>query len=74
MQFKWGDYYQRALLLLQESRVEYTVEHRLLAPVLSRQVVEQNALPWKGITDTAGLRLIFEQALSAAFALCHSDR
>lgn len=49
MQFKWGDYYQRALLLLQESRVEYTVEHRHLAPVLSRQVVEQNALPWKGM-------------------------
>src|SRR5712691_7959892 len=63
MQFKWGDYYQRALLLLQESRGEYTVEHHHLTPILSRQVVEQNTLPWKGIADTAGLRLIFEQAL-----------
>src|SRR5712692_10683373 len=42
-QFKWGDYYQRALFLLQEPHVEYTVEYRHLAPVLSRQTVEQNA-------------------------------
>ena len=63
MQFKWGDYYQRALLLLQDARVEYTLEQPHLAPALSRQVVEPNALAWKGIADTAGLRRTFEQAL-----------
>jgi predicted ATPase len=62
-QFKWGDYYQRALFLLQEPRMEYTIEYRNLMPVLTRQTVEQNALPWKGIIDTAGLRFTFEQAL-----------
>jgi hypothetical protein len=62
-QFKWGDYYQRALLLLQEPRVEYAVDYRSHVPALTRHTVEQNPLPWKGITDTAGLRLIFEQAL-----------
>src|SRR5438067_8543961 len=31
-QFKWGDYYQRALLLLQEPRVEYTVDYRRPIP------------------------------------------
>src|SRR6266704_3077808 len=62
-QFKWGDYYQRALLLLQEPRVEYAVDHRSHVPALTRHTVEQNPPPWKGITDTAGLRLIFEQAL-----------
>ena len=62
-QFKWGDYYQRALLLLQEPHVEYAVDYRRPVPVLVRQTVEQNPLPWKGRTDTAALRLIFEQAL-----------
>ncbi len=62
-QFKWGDYYQRALLLLQEPHVEYAVDYRRQVPVLARQTVEQNPLPWKGRTDTAALRLIFEQAL-----------
>ena len=62
-QFKWGDYYQRALLLLQEPHVEYAVDYRRQVPVLVRQTVEQNPLPWKGRTDTAALRLIFEQAL-----------
>jgi hypothetical protein len=61
-QFKWGDYYQRALLLLQEPPVEYAVDYRRQVPVLLRQTVEQNPLPWKGRTDTAALRLIFEQA------------
>jgi Cdc6-like AAA superfamily ATPase len=62
-QFKWADYYQRALLLLQEPRVEYTVDYRRPIPVLARQTHEQELLPWKGSTDTAGLRLTFEQAL-----------
>jgi hypothetical protein len=62
-QFKWGDYYQRALLLLQEPHVEYAVDYRRQVPVLARQTVEQNPLPWKGRTDTAALRLLFEQAL-----------
>ena len=35
-QFKWGDYYQRALLLLQEPRVEYTVDYRRQVPVLAK--------------------------------------
>jgi len=62
-QFKWGDYYQRALLLLQAPHVEYEVNYRSTIPVLIRQTREQEVRPWKGITDTAGLRLIFEQAL-----------
>jgi energy-coupling factor transporter ATP-binding protein EcfA2 len=62
-QFKWGDYYQRALLLLQEPRLEYAVDYRRQVPALTRQTIEQNPLPWKGRTDTASLRLIFEQAL-----------
>src|SRR5947209_2301374 len=62
-QFKWGDYYQRALLLLQAPQVEYEVNYRSTIPVLTRQTREQEVRPWKGITDTAGLRLIFEQAL-----------
>jgi len=62
-QFKWGDYYQRALLLLQEPHVEYALDDRRQVPVLVRQTIEQNPLPWKGRTDTAALRLIFEQAL-----------
>jgi len=62
-QFKWADYYQRALLLLQEPRVEYTVDYRRPIPVLAKQTHEQELLPWKGSTDTAGLRLTFEQAL-----------
>ena len=62
-QFKWGDYYQRALLLLQDPHVEYAVDYRRQVPVLARQTVEQDLLAWKGRTDTATLRLIFEQAL-----------
>ena len=62
-QFKWGDYYQRALLLLQAPQVEYEVNYQSTMPVLTRQTREQEVRPWKGITDTAGLRLLFEQAL-----------
>ena len=48
---------------MQEPHVEYAVDYRRQVPVLARQTVEQNPLPWKGRTDTAALRLIFEQAL-----------
>src|SRR6266700_4732571 len=50
--FNLGDYYQRVLLLLQEPRVEYAVDYRSHVPALTRHTVEQNPLPWKGITDT----------------------
>jgi len=62
-QFKWADYYQRALLLLQEPRMEYAIEDRRHFPRLSKRVQSPEIRPWKGITNTAGLRLIFEQAL-----------
>jgi AAA domain len=62
-QFKWGDYYQRALLLLQEPRVEYAIDDRGHLPVLTKQVQSLEQRPWKGNTNTAGLRLVFEQAL-----------
>src|SRR6266851_2187811 len=62
-QFKWGDYYQRALLLLQEPRMEYALDDRRHFPRLSKRVQSPEIQPWKGITNTAGLRLIFEQAL-----------
>jgi len=62
-QFKWGDYYQRALLLLQELRVEYTVDYGQPLPVLTKATREQEPFKRTGPTDTAALRLIFEQAL-----------
>jgi hypothetical protein len=62
-QFKWGDYYQRALLLLQEPRVEYVIDDRGYLPRLSKRVQSPEIRPWNSITNPAGLRLIFEQAL-----------
>ncbi len=62
-QFKWGDYYQRALLLLQEPRVEYAIDDWGHLPVLTKQVQSLEQRPWKGNPNTAGLRLVFEQAL-----------
>ncbi len=62
-QFKWGDYYQRALLLLQEPRMEYVIDDRGHLPRLSKRVQSPEIRPWNSITNTAGLRLIFEQAL-----------
>ena len=62
-QFKWGDYYQRALLLLQQLQIEYEVSDRGYLPVFTRQVHRPEERPWKGISNTAGLRLLFEQAL-----------
>ena len=62
-QFKWGDYYQRGLLLLQESRIEYTLDSHGSLPRLHKHVQLPQIRPWEGITNTAGLRLIFEQAL-----------
>src|SRR5258708_23885740 len=46
-QFKLGDYYQLALLLLQEPHVEYAVDYRRQVPVLVRQMVEQHRFPGK---------------------------
>ena len=62
-QFKWGDYYQRALMLLQEPLVEYTIDYHKHVPTLSRATLEREPFPRKGPTDTAALRLTFEQAL-----------
>ena len=62
-QFKWGDYYQRALLLLQQPRIEYVLDDQEQMPRLARQVSGPAERPWKGVSNTAGLRLIFEQAL-----------
>src|SRR6266487_6671211 len=47
-QFKWGDYYQRALLLLQEPRVEYAIDDWGHLPVLTKQVQSLEQRPWKG--------------------------
>jgi AAA domain len=62
-QFKWGDYYQRALMLLQEPLVEYTINYHKHVPALTRATLEREPFPRKGPTDTAALRLTFEQAL-----------
>jgi hypothetical protein len=62
-QFKWGDYYQRALMLLQESLVEYTVDYGKPFPGLTRATREREPFPSRGPTDTAASRLAFEQAL-----------
>jgi AAA domain-containing protein len=62
-QFKWSDYYQRALMLLQEARVEYTIDYGHRLPMMTKERMEQEPLAWKGNTDTALLRLTFEQAL-----------
>jgi len=62
-QFKWGDYYQRALLLLQESRIEYTLDSHGSLPRLHKHAQFPQIRPWESVTNTAGLRLIFEQAL-----------
>jgi len=61
--FKWGDYYQRALGLLQEPVVEYTVDYHTQVPRLSRTRVERELLPSRRPTDTAALRLAFEHTL-----------
>lgn len=61
--FKWGDYYQRALLLLQEPRIEYTLENRGPLPTLTKQVHHLDERRRINTSNTAGLRLVFEQAL-----------
>jgi hypothetical protein len=63
-QFKWGDYYQRALLLLQEPSVQYTVDYRRQLPLVTRTTIEREPWSVKRYTDTAALRLAFEQTLS----------
>jgi hypothetical protein len=62
-QFKWGDYYHRALLLLQEPFVQYSIDYRQPVAVVSRTSFDQPLFPRTGPTDTAALRLAFEQAL-----------
>jgi len=62
-QFKWGDYYQRALMLLQEPLVEYTVDYGQPFARLTKAAREQGLVPSRGFTDTAASRLAFEQAL-----------
>ena len=62
-QFKWGDYYQRALMLLQEPLVEYTVDYGQPFPRLTKAAREREVFPSSGFTDTAASRLAFEQAL-----------
>ncbi len=62
-QFKWGDYYQRALMLLQEPLVEYAVDYGKPVPRLTRAAREREPFPSRGPTDTAASRLAFEQAL-----------
>ena len=52
-QFKWGDYYQRALLLLQEPFVEYTIDYRKQVPLLHRTTVEREPLPRMRYTGLA---------------------
>lgn len=62
-QFKWGDYYQRALLMLQQPRIEYILADQEQIPRLARQVSGSAERSWKGVSNTAGLRLLFEQVL-----------
>lgn len=62
-QFKWGDYYQRALLLLQEPFVEYMVDYRKQIPLVTRTTRQREPFPRTRFTDTAALRLEFEQTL-----------
>jgi len=62
-QFKWGDYYQRALLLLQEPSVQYTLDYRRPLPHVSRTTIEREPRSVLRCTDTAALRLAFEQTL-----------
>ena len=58
-----GGNLQRALLLLQEPSVEYTVDYRGQLPGIFRTTRERE--PWhvRRSTDTAALRLAFEQTL-----------
>ncbi len=62
-QFKWGDYYQRALLLLQEPSVQYTLDYRRPLPNVFRTTIEREPRSVLRYTDTAALRLAFEQTL-----------
>ena len=62
-QFKWGDYYQRALLLLQEPSVQYTLDYYRPLPNVSRTTMEREVRSVLRSTDTVALRLAFEQTL-----------
>jgi hypothetical protein len=62
--FKWGDYYQRALCLLREPVVDYTVDYHQPVPRLRKTMVERAPLPSRRPPDTAALRLAFEHMLT----------
>jgi hypothetical protein len=62
-QFKWGDYYQRALLLLQQPRIAYALDDQEQMSQLTRWVSGPEERRRIGVSNTAGLRLLFEQAL-----------
>ena len=61
--FQWGDYYQRALVLLQDPFVQYTVDYRRYLPLVTRTTLAREPLSRMRVTDTAALRLIFERTL-----------
>ena len=50
-------------MLLQQPQIEYAVSDRGLLPLFTWQVHRQEERPWKGVSNTAGLRLLFEQTL-----------
>jgi hypothetical protein len=54
---------ERALCLLREPVVEYTVDYHKPVPLLSKTMVERAPLPSRRPTDTAALRLAFEHTL-----------
>ncbi len=62
-QFKWGDYYQRALLLLQEPSVQYTLDYHRPLPNVTHTTMVREVRSVLRSTDTAALRLAFEQTL-----------
>jgi hypothetical protein len=61
--FQWGDYYQRALVLLQDPFVEYTVDYRRHLPLVTRTPLAREPLSRMRVRDTAALRLAFERTL-----------
>lgn len=61
--FQWGDYYQRALVLLQDPCVEYTVDYHRPLPLVTRTTLERELISRRRVADTAALRLAFERCL-----------
>jgi hypothetical protein len=50
--------------LMQQPRIEYAFVDQEPLPLLTRQVRGPAERPWKGVSNAAGLRLLFEQALT----------